>query len=362
MGILFWYILRQYAKVFLLCMTAALTVYLVVDFFERLRNFLRHDADLMMMLMYFYYRIPDISFKLAPLAALTATILTVGFLNKNHEITAMRSCGVSPYQIASPFLALGMVVSSILFSFTAVFIPIANAKAEFIKKVVIQKKPRALSLASDGLWLRLGRDALLRINSVEMKGDLLREVSLYRVGTSFQLKEIVEAETATFTGSGWLLDSAARREVSPDGDVRVSRYEQLPIHLSLTPEDFRTWLSRKPENMTLRQLSAYIYRLERDGHNSDRLATDYWGRIAFSTLTVVMTIIGLALGLVRTGARGITVARGIGQALGIGFLCWAVYSLGIVLGRNGALLPIVSGWIAVVMFFAVGINMFLRVR
>ena len=346
----------------MLCLTAALTIYLVVDFFERLRNFLRHDADLVIMLTYFFYRIPAISFQLAPLAALAATILTLGFLNKNHEITAMRSCGISPYQIASPFLALGVVVSSILFSFTAVFTPISNTKADFIRKVLIEKKPQALSLTSDGLWLRLGQDALLRIDSVETNGTLLQGISLFQVDSSFQLEEIVEADMATFTESVWLLTSAARRQVSPDGQVMVTRYDQLPIHLSLTPEDFRTWLSRKPENMTLRQLSAYIHRLERDGHNSDRLSTDYWGRIAFSTLTVVMTIIGLAVGLLKTGTRGVTVARGIGQALGIGFICWAIHSVGIVLGRNGALLPIVSGWIAVVMFFAVGVNMFLRVR
>ena len=362
MGILFWYIFRQYSRVFMLCMTAALSIYLVVDFFEKLRRFLREDVDLVVMLTYFLYRIPDIAFQLVPLAALTATILTLGFMNKNLEVTAMRSCGVSPYQIASPFLALGVVVSSVLFSFTAVLIPISNTKAEFIRKVIIEKKPQALSLASDGLWLRLGQDALLRIDSVEKRGTLLKELSLFRVGPSFQLEEIVEADKATFSSPVWLLNSAARRQVSPDGQVMVTRYDQLPIHLALTPEDFRTWLSRKPENMTLRQLRAYIHRLERDGHSADRLSTDYWGRIAFSTLTVVMTIIGLALGLHRTGTRGITVAKGLGQALGIGFLCWSLHSLGIVLGRNGALLPIISGWIAVVMFLAVGVNMFLKVR
>ena len=46
MGLLFWYIFRQYAKVFLMCLSALLTVYLVVDFFEKLRKFLKYDADL----------------------------------------------------------------------------------------------------------------------------------------------------------------------------------------------------------------------------------------------------------------------------------------------------------------------------
>lgn len=362
MGILFWYIFRQYTKVFLLCMTAVLTVYLVVDFFEKLRNFLRHDTELIVMLTYFFYRVPDISFKLAPLAALMATILTLGYLNKNHEITAMRSCGLSFYQIASPFLAFGIVASTILFSFTAVFVPLSNTKAKYIKEVVIEKKPQALSVDQEGLWLRFGQNALLKIDKVETEGELIQGIKLYLLGPTFELNEIIEAEKGDYTPDGWLLHSVDRRQVSRSGRISANREEKLMIDLPLKPSDFRTWLSVDPKNMTLRQLGAYIERLNRNGHNSDRMATDYWGRMAFSTVTFVMTIFGVAISFLRTGTRGTTVARGIGQAIAIGFLFWAIHSVGIVLGRNGALLPFVSGWFAVLMFLAMGVNLFLRVR
>ena len=243
MGILFWYIFRQYSRVFMLCMTAALSIYLVVDFFEKLRRFLREDVDLVVLLMYFLYRIPDIAFQLVPLAALTATILTLGFMNKNLEVTAMRSCGVSPYQIASPFLALGVVVSSVLFGFTAVLIPISNTKAEFIRKVIIEKKPQALSLASDGLWLRLGQDSLLRIDSVEKRGTLLKELSLFRVGPSFQLEEIVEADKghlfqprvaaelrgSTPSQSRWTSDGHPIRSTSDSSRLDTGRFSNVAV-------------------------------------------------------------------------------------------------------------------------------------
>ena len=364
MGILFWYIFRQYMKVFLLCMAAVLTVYLVVDFFEKLRNFLKEDADPIVMLLFFLYRIPDISFQLAPLAALMATILTLGFLNKNQEITAMRSCGMSFFQIATPFLAFGMVASTILFAFTAVVVPLANKQAKYIKEVVIQKEPQALTLGKEGLWLRFGQNALLKIESVkeEEDGSLLHGLRLYQMGEDFDLKEIVEAEKATYRSQKWVLEPASKREITGNGRITVTQYRQLVMELPFRPTDFRTWMAVDPKNMTLRQLWDYIKRLERDGHKSDRMSTDYWARAAFSTVTFVMTLIGLSLSFHRTGVRGMTVARGIGQALGIGFLFWATHSIGIVLGRNGALLPIVSGWFAVLMFLMVGINMFLRAR
>ena len=362
MGIIFWYIFRQYTKVFFLCMVAVVTVYLVVDFFEKLRSFLNHDAELLIMLTYFLYRIPGIFFQLAPLAALMAIILTLGFLNRNQEITAMRSCGMSFYQISSPFLAFGVLASIILFSFTAVFVPLANQQADYIKTVVIQKKPQALTLDPDGLWLRFGQSALLKIDSVKMNGNVLQGLRLYQIGEDFELKQIIEAEEAHFSQEGWLLQTVSRRQVEPSGQITADPFEQLVFELPLSPKDFRTWLSLHPKNMTLRQLRTYIQRSDRDGHNTDRLSTDYWARMAFSTVTIVMTIIGLAISFLRTGTRGLTVARGIGQALGIGFLFWATHSIGIILGRNGALLPIVSGWFAVVMFLVVGVNLYLRIR
>ena len=362
MGILFWYVFRQYLKVFTMCMSGLLTVYLVVDFFEKLRKFLEYDAELSIMLAYLFYKVPEISFKLSPLAALMATILTLGVLNKNNEITAMRSCGVSYYQIAMPFMVFGAVATLILFSFTAVIIPYSNDRADYVKNVLIKKKPERLSLTNDRLWLRLGQNALLRINFVESEGRLLRGLILYRVGQDFKLEEVLEAEAANYKRQGWLLSNVLRRVVSPNGKLRIDEQETLSLELPLTPEDFETWLSLDSENMSLSQLQAHIRRLSRDGHNSDRFLTDYWGRVAFSTVTIIMTIVGMALSLVTSGTRGGTVAKGIGQALGIGFLFWVTHSVGIVLGRNGALMPIVGGWIASLLFFTVGLNMFLKFR
>ncbi|GJL66914.1 MAG: LPS export ABC transporter permease LptG [Nitrospirales bacterium] len=362
MGVLFWYMFRQYTKVFFMCVSALLTVYLVVDFFEKLRKFLKYDADLSSMLLYFFYRIPDICFQITPLAALMGTLLTLGFLNKSAEITAMRSCGMSFYQIASPFFAVGIIVSAILFSFTAVFVPLANIQADYVRTVLIEKKPAALSVSPDRVWLRLGQDGLLKIGAVKDEGQRLSTISLYRVDEQFQLHEIIESPEARYTNEGWELREATRRIVQAGGEVTADRYAQLALGLPLTPEDFRTWLALDSKNMTLKQLGAYVQRLKRDGHSSSRFATDYWGRVAFSAMTLVMTVMGLAISLLKTGARDHAVAKGIGQALGIGFLFWVTHSFGMVLGKNGALMPIAAGWFACLMFLVIGLNLFLRTR
>ncbi|RMH06319.1 MAG: LPS export ABC transporter permease LptG [Nitrospirae bacterium] len=362
MGILFWYVLKQYVTTLVLCLTGVTSLYLIIDFFEKLRKFLRYDAELHSILLYFFFKIPDIFFQLAPFAALMATLLTVGLLNRNHEITAMRSCGLSLFQMTAPFFVVGFVLTLGLLGFTSVVIPLANSQAELIKVVDIQKNPKPLAFTANDLWLRLRHHAIMHIEAIDPDGARLRSIQLYRLTPSFEIKEIINARHASFTPDGWRLEMASRRSILPEGGVAITHHDHLPLELSLTPADLRTWIAMEPEHMTLHQLWTHITRLRHEGHNIAPFLTDFWARVAFPFVSPMMILLGLSLSLVTTSHRQMGLAKGIGQALVISFLFWTTHSVGVALGRSGALPPIAAGWIACVMFFIVSLNLFASIR
>ena len=361
MGVLFWYILRQYLKVLMMCLLGLTAIYLIIDFFEKLRKFLKFDAEMASIFLYFAFKIPDISFKLAPFAALMATLLTIGVLNRNHEITAMRSCGFSLWHLTAPFFVVGLCGTGILLGFTSVIIPLANAKAEQIKTVQITGKPQPLAFTAENLWLRIQNNTIIHVQAVDPDGTRLKGIHLYRLNSEFQIQGIMVASDATFSSIGWTLHTVTQRKVS-SGPVTITNHESLPLDLSLTPEDLRTWISLEPEHMTLDQLGDHIEHLRMEGHNVANFLTDYWSRLSFACVTLIMTMLGIALGLRGLDGRGRSVAKGIGQALGVSFLFWTANSVGIALGRSGALLPIIAGWIACLMFLSVSLNLFLKIR
>ncbi len=362
MSILFWYIVRHYLGILALCLTGLTTIYLVIDFFEKLRKFLRHDAELTSMLLYFVLKIPDISFQLVPFAVLMASLLAIGLLNKNQEITAMRSCGVSIVHVTMPFLAVAGLITVILLGLTAVVIPLANAKAEYIRTVEIQKKPQPLSFTNENLWLNIRNHALMHVQRVDPEGTHLHEVTLYRLSDQFSLEELLTAASADFTDGRWFLHDVARRLVKSDGEIKMTQQTTLPLALSLTPDDLMTWNALEPEHMTLNQLGTHIEHLRQEKQNATKFLTDYWRRVSFAFVPVIMTLLGVSIGLLETGTRTASIGKGIGQALIISFLFWATNSVGITLGKSGALLPVVAAWIACVMFFVVSLNLFLKVR
>ena len=362
MTILFRYMLREYIKVFAMCFAGLMTVYLVVDFFEKVRRFIRYDAEVHDIILYFMFITPHISFQMAPLAVLMATLLTLGVFSKNHEITAMRSCGISLYRIALPFLAFALGVALVLLLFSAVVIPLSTTQAEYVKTALIEKKNSPLTFKADRPWLQIGNQTLMNFAVVDPGGATLREIRLYHLGPDFKLNGITEAKEAHYTPQGWVLLAGIHRRLLPDGGLLMTDFETRPIELSQIPEDFNTWLSVGSDEMTLMDIRAYADRLRKDGYSAARFLTDYYGRVAFPFVSLVMALVGIALSLRRSGVRGRGMARGIGQALAIGLLYWTVHSLAIALGRTSVLAPLMAGWFANGLFLSFGLYLILKVR
>ena len=178
MPILFRYLFKEYAKIFLMCFAGLMTVYLVIDFFEKVRRFLSYDARWVDVLSYFALKVPAISFQIIPLAVLMATLLTLGLLSRNNEITALRSCGVSLSWIASPFLTFAAMMTLVLLLFSSTVIPLATSKAEEIRVIFIEKKAPSAVVKLPLPWTRVDADTLLHVTSVTLGGDTLAGVQL----------------------------------------------------------------------------------------------------------------------------------------------------------------------------------------
>lgn len=362
MTILFRYIFREYAKIFSMCFAGLLTIYLVIDFFEKIRRFLRYDVDLAPLLAYFALKIPAISFQIAPLAVLMATLLTLGLLSRSNEITAMRSCGISLPWISSPFVVFATGIALILLTFSSTIIPLASEKAEQIRLLQIEKKPAPLTVKASQPWIRIGADALMHVQEVDLGGTTMRDVQLFHFDRGFRLDRITEAAQARHSPQGWVLVNGNQRRFRTDGTVDLIAFTEQRVDLPLIPEDFAASLSGDTETMTFREIRNYVGRFSQEGFSFARLLTDYYGRLAFPFVTVIMVIVGISLSLRRSGVRGGSMAMGIGQAFIVGFCYWTTHSIAIALGRGGILTPMLAGWMANVLFASFGLYLLLKVR
>ena len=362
MTILFRYILREYAKIFGMCFSGLVTIYLVIDFFEKVRRFLRYDSGIVPILIYFALKIPTISLQVAPFAILVATLLTLGLLARSNEITAIRSCGISLLWMTSPFLLFASGVAAILFLFSSTVIPLASEKAEEVRQIQIEQKPAPVTITATQPWARLSADALMKVNEVTRQGETIRGIRIFHFASPFRIDRITEAAEGRYTADGWTLLNGTERRFHKDGTIERSVFTERRITIPVIPDDFSTSLAGNSETMTFHEIQNYLGRFQNQGFSFARLLTDYYGRVAYPLVTVVMALVGIALSLRRTGTRGGSMAMGIGQAFIVGFCYWTTHSIAIALGRGGALSPLLAGWMANTLFLSFSLYLLLKVR
>lgn len=359
MPVLFKYLARHYLRLVGLTLGALVLIYLVSEVFSKFGKFSEHRPEAAAMIAYFALRLPRAAYEVLPLAALTASVLAVSVLSRQHEITALRACGVGLSRIVTPIVAAALLLGGVAFAANWSLIPSATANAQRIRDVRIEGRPHPSTIQRDRIWMRLERRTFLNVRMADPTNRALLGVRLYQVGEAFNLAREIDAPRVNFDHGAWTAINGLERVFEADGSVRVERFAKRRLDLEKLPSDF-SQIEVKEEHLNYPQLRSYVANLERSGINPGRYAVDMATRSSLPFVTVVMAVLGIPFGLIDTRRGGWGVAVGISLLLGLSY--WMVYSLTISLGRGGLLSPFVAAWGANLLFLSVGAALLLQKR
>ncbi len=353
------YVLREFLRLFGLALAAALNIFLIAEFIERIDDFIEKRAELADALTYFIYKIPLMLYWSVPLAVLLATILSLLLLSRNNEVTAMRTCGITLYSIVRPLLLAGLVLSAVSFWANEYVIPYTNRQVNHIFNVRIKKyAPRGL-LRKNRIWYRSEANTIWHIEVFDPRTDTMKDVTLYRLDERNRLAQRVDARRARWDGEGWLFEDAVVRDF-PGGDVMVSgSFERRRLLLPEKPADFKQ-THKEPEEMSFSEMRGYIQGLEANGFDTTKYSVDLQAKLAFPLVSFVMVLVGIPFSLKTSRSGG--VALGIGLTFLIGFSYVVLFYLGISLGHAGRLPPLLSAWSTNIIFVGTGLYLMTGVR
>ena len=109
------YITTQFISKVIITILAFIVIFLLVDIVEHLDYIIDSEISQLEMFRYFMYSIPWYTSLGLPMALLLGTVFTMGALQKNNELSAIKSAGISIKRISIPFVILGILFS--IFSF-----------------------------------------------------------------------------------------------------------------------------------------------------------------------------------------------------------------------------------------------------
>lgn len=352
------YILREFLRLFLLIILCFVALYLIIDFFEKIKMFMSNRATLSQMASFFLANIPMIISLTLPASVLLSTLIAFGVMSRNSEIIAMKASGVSLYRISAPLMLLALIICLIAFLFSEFITPLTNQRADHILKVEVQKQRPLGSFKQDQIWYR-GRNGVYNFKAFHPEKQLLQGVTINYLNERFEMTLRVDAQSARWVDGRWVFSDVMITRFPQDDFPHVERFPTALIDLPEKPADFMI-AQKEADKMGYLELRRYIRKLQSDGYDTTRYRADMHGKIAFSLVSIILVVIGVSFSLRSERSGGIT--HSIGAGIVIGFSYWLVFAFSLSLGRSGTLPPLLAAWLANILFGAASVMMLLRVR
>jgi len=352
------YILKEFITIFLLILAALTGLYIIADFFERVRMFLSNNATPGQIISYFLLNIPMILSQMIPVATLLGALLSFGLLSKNSEITAMKANGVSLYRISLPVIAVSIVICIVVFLVSEFVTPYTNQRVKHIKLVEIQKREQLGSFKQNQIWYR-GKSGIYNFSMFDPLTNTLKGIRIYLFDRDMNLYERIDAKEAKWEKEQWVFKDLLVTTFPESAFPSLEKISSRVIDLAEEPSDFMT-VQKETTEMSLVELHDFIRKTRSEGYDTIHYRTDMHGKIAFPLVSLILAIIGISFSMRSERSGG--VAQSIGAGIIIGFSYWIVFAFAVSLGHAGTLPPVFAAWAANLIFGFAAIFLFLRVK
>lgn len=359
MSVISRYLTKEALKYICIVMGTVVSIYVAVDFFEKTDNFLEAGLPLSRIVTFLIFKTPFIIAQIMPVCVLLAVLIVLGLMNRNNEILALRSSGVSVWQLFKPILSIGIVFSLILFFFAEAVVPITVERANQIWLKEVKNRSGVVSREKN-IWFR-DTGLIIHIRYYDKIEKAVLGLTIYHFDKNFRLNRRIDAQKGVFISRDmnrpeigeWLLSGLIEQRLDKSGDhYHVICDEERIGHIGLLPENLETVI-KKSEEMNFRELLAYIRKIKDEGYDATAYRVDLHAKIAFPFVCVILCLVGAGISLKedKKESLAITVVYGIC----ISFLYWVFYSFCISLGYGEMLPPVIAAWTSNVLFLCFGV-------
>lgn len=346
------YLLRDFLANLGVAFFGLVLVLTLGNVFDEFNRILRHEPPVWAMMVYFSLKVPYHMTASVPLAVLIATLLTLAKMLKSHELIAMRSGGMSQYAIASPILAVSLVLSLLTIGFDETVLPWANNARNEIRQVYIRRQPirenRVVMRAA--LWTSKGQ--LIYAQEANGEEGVLRNVSIFEFAGRKPVAR-ADAASAVPVRDSWAL-SGAQIYRWKGGEVRLARASKSVYPVSEEMKDFLEE-ERPVEALSLTDLKAAIERLKKAGKEYGSEQVFYYFKWAYPFASFIVALLGVGISFAFQSNPREGVAASFGVALFATLAYIGLVQLGEALGVGGVMPPLAAVWMANVVFLAAGL-------
>jgi len=313
MNILERYIGRAILIGTLIVMVVMLTLLGVTDLVRRLDYVGVGDYQTADALLASFLTLPRKMFEVFSVTALVGSLLGLGALASNGELTAMRSAGISVARLFIAVLKTGILMLLFVFLIGEWIAPTAEA---YIQKVEVEKKQQKITLKSqNGFWAKDDKE-FINIRQI-LPGSRLEDIYIYQIEADKSMKLATYAKSANYIDGSWQLQGILQTAIEPE--KTRSRSVGSAAWGSVIDPDLLSVIVVEPRMLTAYGLFQYIDFMKTNDQDASRYEVAFWIKLITPLTTMVMLL--LSVPFVLGSLREV----GVGQRIFVGTLLGTVF-------------------------------------
>jgi len=176
------YWLKEFAKFFSIIQMMILVLFVLIDYLSRMDKFLNSDLTLVGAFGYVLLKVPFMFIQMTPASILLACITVFSLMNRNNELLAIRSSGISIYFLIRPAIIAGIGLAMLMFFLGETVVPVSMARANHIKHFVIKKNKQQILTGRKDIWIK-SENRL--VHNLSWKNELMPKRVSIKTGNGF---------------------------------------------------------------------------------------------------------------------------------------------------------------------------------
>jgi lipopolysaccharide export system permease protein len=352
-------VIGLWLRVMLYCIAGFAVLFVLGDLFEKIDDFIDHQAPTPTIVRYYLFRVPEIVRLTLPVDVLLSTLFTLGVLGKNNEIVALLASGVSMLRVSRPIVLAALVCVGVSALLAEKIVPEANLRASRIQRVEIDKQPPIDAPIRAEFKYRGRNGYYYAVRLLDTRAQRMTGVVLHQVRDGHIVTRL-DADAAEWVDDHWVFRNGFLREFTraeapaaehgappPVLDERALPFHQHRLYdLEETPDDLAR-IEPEPDAMNYTALRGYVDRIRQSGGDSNDYVVEMYTKLSYPWTSLVLAFLGVGLSARKKKA---SLATGFGQTLVIAFAYLALTEIGASLGKNERLPALFAAWVGNLLF------------
>ncbi len=341
MKILYRYFLKEISFTVFVCFSVLTFVVLTAKIFTFTDTAIRYGASISQIIKIFLLLIPEVILFSFPAALLISVLIVFLKSSSDNEIIALKSSGISFYQLLPPVILISAFSSSLAFAISMFAVPWGNRE---IKKIFIRLLKEKTEIGiKERMFCEPFKGIVFYVNSFFPKEKIMKKVFVVdRRSEEFSTIIAEEARIIRWK-KAVILHFSKGTLFSTDKSfekVRIIQFESYDLSLNLK-RDKDVILKMKPKEMDLSELLKGI-KEENEPIKRNLMIIELMERISLPFGVFLMGLIGAPLGMqIKTKSKPV----GITVGLAVFFIYYTLLAGAKSISETGFISPYVGIWI-----------------